>query len=122
MLKTSHHTETLPPHPDIPLSAPCYSKPEVTISKTQRRYKVGYVSARHENSKTGMTTYYSYHPSLHLKGDWLTEEGFDTRRGITVKISKGCLTIIADNNKVQELHEQFYQAKQVVKGIKDVLI
>ncbi|MBH0725522.1 SymE family type I addiction module toxin [Salmonella enterica] len=45
--------------------------PEVVISKTQRRYKVGYVSARHINSKTYMTTYYSQHPSLHLKGDWL---------------------------------------------------
>ncbi|EIF8787556.1 SymE family type I addiction module toxin, partial [Salmonella enterica] len=25
-----------------------------------------------------MTTYYSQHPSLHLKGDWLKEAGFDT--------------------------------------------
>lgn len=41
---------------------------------------------------------------------------------MTVKISKGCLTIIADNNKMQELHEQLYQTKQVVKEIKDVLV
>jgi toxic protein SymE len=26
--------------------------PEIAISKTQRRYKVGYVRARHINSKT----------------------------------------------------------------------
>lgn len=26
---------------------------------------------------------------------------------------------MADNNEVQELREQLYQAKQVVKGIKD---
>ncbi len=66
-----------------------------------------------------MTTYYSYHPSLHLKGDWLTEAGFETGRGVTVKITDGCLTIIADNNEMLELREQLYQAKQVVKGIKD---
>ncbi len=68
-----------------------------------------------------MTTHYSYHPSLHLKGDWLTEEGFDTGRGVTVKISQRYLTIIADNNEMQELREQLYQAKQVVKGVKNVL-
>ncbi|MFU0888667.1 hypothetical protein ACM26S_21915 [Kluyvera sichuanensis] len=39
-----------------------------------------------------------------------------------VKITEGYLTIIADNNEMQELHEQLYQAKQVVKGIKDVLV
>ncbi|NEM33572.1 type I toxin-antitoxin system SymE family toxin, partial [Escherichia coli] len=42
--------------------------PEVTISKTQRRYKVGYVRARHQDRKTGIARYYSQHPSLHLKG------------------------------------------------------
>jgi len=41
---------------------------------------------------------------------------------VTVKVSEGCLTIIADNNEVQELREQLYQAKQVVKGIKSVLV
>ena len=93
--------------------------PEVTISKTQRQYQVGYVSARHQNSKTGMTTYYSRHPSLHLKGDWLAEAGFDTGRGVTVKISEGCLTIIADSDEVQELREELYQVKQAVKGMRD---
>ncbi|EFM6335401.1 SymE family type I addiction module toxin [Escherichia coli] len=93
--------------------------PEVTISKTQRRYKVGYVRARHINSKTYMTTYYSRHPSLNLKGDWLKEAGFDTGRGVTVKISEGCLTIIADSDEVQELREELYQVKQSVKGIKN---
>ncbi|ELW2865817.1 type I toxin-antitoxin system SymE family toxin [Salmonella enterica] len=94
------------------------STPEVILSKTQRRYKVGYVSARHVNSKTGMTTYYSRTPSLHLKGSWLKEAGFDTGRGVTVKISEGCLTIIADCNEVQELRKELYQVKQVVKGMK----
>ncbi|ENM7024839.1 type I toxin-antitoxin system SymE family toxin, partial [Shigella flexneri] len=85
--------------------------PEVTISKTQRRYKVGYVRARHQDRKTGMARYYS----LHLKGDWLKEAGFDTGRGVTVKISEGGLTIIADSDEVQELREELYQVKQVVK-------
>ncbi|EHV5736607.1 SymE family type I addiction module toxin, partial [Salmonella enterica] len=35
-------------------------------------------SVRHINSETCMTTYYSQHPSLHLKGDWLAETGFET--------------------------------------------
>ncbi len=69
-----------------------------------------------------MTTYYSRHPSLHLKGDWLEEAGFDTGRGVTVKISQGCIVLMAESNEVQELREQFYQAKQVVKGVKDVLV
>ncbi len=30
--------------------------------------------------------------------------------------------LMADNNEVQELREQLYQAKQVVKGMKDVLV
>lgn len=79
-------------------------------------------SVRHINSETCMTTCYSQIPSLHLKGDWLEEAGFKTGRGVTVKVSEGCLTIIADNNEVQELREQLYQAKQVVKGVKEVLV
>ena len=93
--------------------------PEVTISKTQRRYKVGYVRARHQDRTTGIARYYSQHPSLHLKGDWLKEAGFDTGRGVTVKISEGCLTIIADSDEVQELREELYQVKQVVKGMRN---
>lgn len=112
----------LPPHPDIPLSALRYSKPEVTISKTQRRLKVGYVGISHTNRKTKVPTRYSRSPSLHLKGNWLEEAGFDTGCGVTVKITEGCLTIIADNNEMQELREQLYEAKQVVKGIKDALV
>ena len=92
--------------------------PEVVISKTQRRYKVGYVRTRHQERTTGIARYYSQHPSLHLKGDWLKEAGFDTGRGVTVKISEGCLTIIADSDEVQELREELYQVKRVVKGIK----
>ncbi|EBE1559688.1 type I addiction module toxin, SymE family, partial [Salmonella enterica] len=74
------------------------------------------VSVRHINSETCITTCYSQIPSLHLKGDWLEEAGFKTGRGVTVKISQGCLVLMADNNEVQELREQLYQAKQVVKG------
>lgn len=52
-----------------------HSKAGPAISNAQHRYKIGYVSARHENSKTHMTTYYSRSPSLHLKGNWLKEAG-----------------------------------------------
>lgn len=41
---------------------------------------------------------------------------------MTVKISQGCIVLMADNNEMQELREQLYQAKQVVKGVKDVLV
>ncbi|HAV1239760.1 TPA: type I addiction module toxin, SymE family [Salmonella enterica] len=89
------------------------------ISKTQRRLKVGYVGISHTNRKTKIPTRYSHSPSLHLKGNWLAEAGFETGRGVTVKISQGCIVLMADGNEVQELREQLYQAKQVVKGIND---
>ena len=98
------------------------STPEVTISKTHRRYKVGYVRTRHENRTNISKTYYSQSPSLNLKGDWLKEAGFETGRGVTVRITEGCLTLIADNDEVQELREELYKVKQVVKGIKDVVV
>jgi len=64
-----------------------------TISKTQRRYKVGYVSVRHEDRRTGMTTYYNRHPSLHLKGDWLKEAGFSTDTPVMVVVERRQLVI-----------------------------
>jgi toxic protein SymE len=33
---------------------------------------------------------------LALKGDWLKETGFDTGRGVTVKIPQGCIVLMAD--------------------------
>ena len=92
------------------------------IPKTQRYLKVGYVSICRTNRKTKVLTGYSRSPSLHLKGDWLKEAGFDTGRGVTVKISEGCIVLMAKGNEVQELREQLYQAEQVVKEIKDVLV
>ncbi|EED0306620.1 TPA: type I toxin-antitoxin system SymE family toxin [Escherichia coli] len=93
--------------------------PEVTLSKTQRRLKVGYVGISHTNRKTKAPTRYSRSPSLHLKGNWLKEAGFYTGRGVTVKISEGCLTIIADSDEVQELREELYLVKQSVKGMRN---
>ncbi|EHE1607046.1 type I addiction module toxin, SymE family, partial [Salmonella enterica] len=61
-------------------------------------------------------------PGLHLKGDWLKEAGFDTGRGVTVKISQGCIVLMADNNEMQELREQLYQVRQVMKGIKETVV
>lgn len=42
---------------------------DLKISKARRNYKVGYNRTRHEDRNTGMTRYYSQHPSLHLKGN-----------------------------------------------------
>ncbi|MER3171437.1 SymE family type I addiction module toxin [Salmonella enterica subsp. enterica serovar Chester] len=80
------------------------------------------VSVRHINSETCITTCYSQIPSLHLKGDWLEEAGFKTGRGVTVKISQGCIVLMADGNEVQKLCEQLYQAEQVVKGMWDMIV
>ncbi|EDN7242984.1 type I addiction module toxin, SymE family [Salmonella enterica subsp. enterica] len=71
------------------------------------------------NCKIKVPVRYSRSPSLHLKGDWLAEAGFETGRGVSVKISEGCLTIIADSDEVQELREELYQVKQVVKGMRN---
>ncbi|EAO3113148.1 type I toxin-antitoxin system SymE family toxin [Salmonella enterica] len=80
------------------------------------------VSVRHINSETCMTACYSQIPSQHLKGDWLAEAGFKTGRGVTVKISQGCIVLMADGNEVQKLCEQLYQAEQVVKGMWDMIV
>ncbi|QCV23559.1 SymE family type I addiction module toxin [Salmonella enterica] len=74
------------------------------------------VSVRHINSETCMTTSYSHIPS----GDWQEEAGFETGRSVTVKISQGCIVLMADSNEEQKLREQLYKAEQVVKGMRDV--
>jgi len=54
---------------------------------------VGYISIRHENRHTGMTTHYSRCPSLNLKGIWLEEAGFATDKPVTVTVEHGQLVI-----------------------------
>ncbi|MBB2656092.1 toxin SymE, type I toxin-antitoxin system family protein, partial [Escherichia coli] len=49
----------------------------------------------------------------------LREAGFEIGTGVTVKISEGCLILLADNNEVQELRRELYQVKQVVKEMKN---
>ncbi|KTL62000.1 MULTISPECIES: SymE family type I addiction module toxin [Photorhabdus] len=63
------------------------------ISKARRSYKVGYASTRHEDRSTGMTRYYSQHPSLHLKGNWLQEAGFATGQAVNITVERGQLII-----------------------------
>lgn len=41
---------------------------------------------------------------------------------MTVKISQGCIVLMADNNEVQELREQLYQVRLVMKGIKEAVV
>lgn len=71
----------------------CKSGP--VISKIQRTLKVGYVSIRHAEAKTGLTHHYSRSPSLNLKGLWLEECGFATDTPVTVRVMPGCLVITA---------------------------
>lgn len=41
---------------------------------------------------------------------------------MTVKISQGCIVLMADNNEGQELREELYKVKPVVKGIKEAVV
>ncbi|EGA8983407.1 TPA: SymE family type I addiction module toxin [Escherichia coli] len=54
---------------------------------------------------------------LKISAKWLREAGFEIGTGVTVKISKGCLILLADNNEVQELRRELYQVKQAIKGM-----
>lgn len=84
--------------------------PEVAISKPHRHYTVGYLP---NNSDT---------PVIKISAKWLRDVGFEIGTGVTVKISEGCLVLLADTNEVRELREELKQAKQVVKGIKEALV
>ncbi|EBS7636881.1 type I addiction module toxin, SymE family [Salmonella enterica] len=64
------------------------------------------------NCKIKVPVRYSRSPSQQLKGDWLKEAAFDTGRGVTVKITEGCLTIIADRDEIHERKKALYQVKQ----------
>lgn len=57
-----------------------------------------------------MTTYYSQHPSLTLKGGWLREAGFETGKGVTVKIS--------EVDEVRELRKELYLMKKSMNHVK----
>ncbi|EDP9826627.1 hypothetical protein QE94_004490 [Salmonella enterica subsp. enterica] len=52
----------------------------------------------------------------------LAEAGFETGRGVTVRISQGCIVLIADCDEMQALREQLYQVRQVVKGVKEAVV
>ena len=48
----------------------------------------------------------------------MQEAGFDTGRGVMVKVSQSCIVQMADENIVQKLHDKFYFSKQMVNGIR----
>ncbi|MDU9658315.1 SymE family type I addiction module toxin [Escherichia coli] len=81
--------------------------PEVSFSKKQRRCTVVYLPNRSDT------------PVIKISAKWLREAGFEIGTGVTVKISEGCLILLADNNEVQELRRELYQVKQVVKEMKN---
>ena len=69
------------------------STSERTISKAQRRLKIGYVSIRHFYHHNYTATWYSRSPSLRLNGNWLEEAGFSTDTPVTVSVEPGRLVI-----------------------------
>ena len=48
----------------------------------------------------------------------MQEAGFDTGRGVMVKVSQSCIVQMADENIVQKLHDKFYLSKQMVNEIR----
>ncbi|WP_412098482.1 SymE family type I addiction module toxin [Enterobacter sp.] len=64
----------------------------------------------------------AHFPGIHFKDDCLKEAGFDTGTGVTVKISQGCIVLIADCDEVQALREQLYQVRQAVKGVREAVV
>ncbi len=78
--------------------------PEVAISKTQRRCTVGYLPNRSDT------------PVIKISAKWLREAGFEIGTGVTVKISEGCLILLADNNEVQELRRNFIRLNSQLRG------
>jgi toxic protein SymE len=51
-----------------------------------------------------------------------TQSAGSDRQGGVMKINEECIVLMADNNETQELREQIYQARQMMKGMQDVLI
>ncbi|WP_445298354.1 SymE family type I addiction module toxin [Escherichia sp. E4702] len=49
----------------------------------------------------------------------MREAGVEIGTGLTVKVSEGCLSLIAESDEVQKLRKELYQIKQVVKGMRD---
>ncbi|CDL86671.1 SymE family type I addiction module toxin [Xenorhabdus cabanillasii] len=91
---------------------------EVSISKTQRRLKVGYVGICYTDRKTIVPTRYSQSPSLQLKGNWLAEAGFETGGSVTVKIMDGCLVLIPDSDETNSLRHQHQRQREQISEIK----
>ncbi|MDU4353549.1 SymE family type I addiction module toxin [Phytobacter diazotrophicus] len=89
-----------------------YVKYKNIIPKTQRCLKFVYIGICRTNRKTKIPIGYSRCPSLHIRGNLLEEAGFETGHSVTVKISQGCIVLIADCNEVQELREQLYHTKE----------
>ena len=56
--------------------------------------------------------------NIHLKGKWLKEAGFETGAHLTVKIADGCIVIIKDSEKVDELKHEQEALRQQLRDIK----
>lgn len=89
-------------------TTPTQTHPSSTLSKTQRRYTVGYVPGQGIHDT----------PSIPLRGEWLAEAGFPIGTGITVKIAGDCIVLIRDTDEVTGLRSELRQARQVIKQMK----
>lgn len=60
-------------------------------------------------------------PQITLAGKWLCEAGFSPGQHYTVKISEGCLVLVAMNTQEEALLTQLDSARQTVAEMKRAL-
>lgn len=58
---------------------------------------------------------------LTVSGLWLKEIGFDIGKGFTVKVSDGCLVLLADTDREAELHAKLEQVQCAVNSVKTAI-
>ncbi|WP_407057102.1 MULTISPECIES: hypothetical protein [Citrobacter] len=63
-------------------------------------------------------TGYSRSPRVHLRGDGLAEAGSETRRGLTVRITDGCIVLMADVTRFRNGRMNFIRLNSQLKGSK----
>jgi len=86
-----------------------YQQQTSAPGKNQRRCTVGYLP------NAGDTTT----PAIRLSGKWLRDAGFETGKGVTIKIAADCIVLIPDNDDICELNRQLKQANQLIAVVKE---
>lgn len=84
-----------------------HSTPDLPAAKTERSLIMGY--RPHGGDKST--------PSVTLSGKWLREAGFDTGQQVNVKVTDGCIVLMAYSQQEQSLLLQLKEIQSKLKGI-----